>query len=176
MEINNFKKNKITLLTNEQQKSDENAKNCYICKEKFEDNHVKDKKYCKVRDHCHYTDKYTDFAHSICNLKFSVPKEIPIVSHNGSNYDDLFIIKEIAEGQFTCLGENTEKYITCTVSIKRKVTRNDKNGKEITKAISYRLQFTDSARFMVSSLLNLLNILLKEFLKLNVNTNMLTKI
>ena len=87
-----------------------------------------------------------------------------------------FITKEIAEGQFTCLGENTEKYITCAVSIKRKVTRNDKNGKEITKAISYRLQFTDSARFMVSSLLNLVNILLKEFLKLNVNTNMLTKI
>ena len=51
MEIINFKKNKMTLLTNEEQKSDENAKSCYISKEKFEDKHVKDKKYCKVRFH-----------------------------------------------------------------------------------------------------------------------------
>ena len=93
MEIINFKKNKMTLLTNEEQKSDENAKSCYISKEKFEDKHVKDKKYCKVRYHCHYTDKCADFTHSICNLKFSVPKEIPIVFHNGSNYDDLFYHK-----------------------------------------------------------------------------------
>ena len=27
------------------------------------------KKCCKVRDHCHYTGKYTGVAHSICNLK-----------------------------------------------------------------------------------------------------------
>ena len=37
---------------------------------------------------------------------------------NGSNYNYHFIIKELAEEfkkQFTCLGENTEKYITFTV-------------------------------------------------------------
>ena len=33
----------------------------------------------------------------------------------------------------------------------------DKNGEENTKNISYRLQFIDSARFMVSSLSNLGN-------------------
>ena len=32
-------------------------------------------------------------AHSICNLKYSVSKEILIVFHNGSNYDFHFIIK-----------------------------------------------------------------------------------
>ena len=32
-----------------------------------------------------------------------------------------------------------------------------KNGEEITKTISYRLQFIDSARFMTSSLSNLVN-------------------
>ena len=37
---------------------------------------------------------------------------------NGSNYNYHFIIKELAgefKKQFTCLGENTEKYITFTV-------------------------------------------------------------
>ena len=51
----------------------------------------------KVRDHCHYTGEYRGAAHSICNLKYSVPKNIPVVFHNGSNYDYDFIIKELAE-------------------------------------------------------------------------------
>ena len=49
--------------------------------------------------------------HSICNLKYSAPENIPIVFHNRSIYDSHFIIKELAEElkqQLTCLGENTE--------------------------------------------------------------------
>ena len=41
---------------------------------------MKDKKYCKVSDHCHYTGEYRGAAHSICNSKHSVPKKIPISS------------------------------------------------------------------------------------------------
>ena len=38
----------------------------YICKKEFS---VNDKKYQKVRDHCHYTGKYRGgAAHDICNL------------------------------------------------------------------------------------------------------------
>ena len=33
-------------------------------------------------------------AHGICNLKYSVPKKIPIVFHNGSSYDYCFIINK----------------------------------------------------------------------------------
>ena len=82
---------------------------------------MKDKKYRK--DHCHNTGEYRGAAHSICNLKCRVPKKVPLVFHNGSNYDYHFIIKELAEEfkkQFTCLGENTEKYITFTVPIGKK--------------------------------------------------------
>ena len=83
-----------------------------------------------------------------------MPKKIPIVFHNGSNYDYHFIIKELLEEfkkQLTCLGANTEKYITFTVQIEKEVTRIDKNGEEITKNTSYILQFIDSARFMANS-------------------------
>ena len=94
IKIINFKNKKMKLLIRyEHQNSYQNSKICYICKEKFEDNHVTDKKYRKVRDH--YTGEYRGTAHSVCNLKYSLPKEIPIVFHNGSNYDNNFIIKEL---------------------------------------------------------------------------------
>ena len=155
MEIINFKKKKMKLLTKKEQESYKNSKICYICKEKFEENHAKDKKkYRKIRDNCHYTGEHRGAAHRICNLKSSVPKEVSIVFHNGSNYDYHFIIKELAEEfeeKFTCLGENTEKYITFSVPIEKEVTRIDKRGKEVTKTISYRLEFIDNASFIASS-------------------------
>ena len=87
METIHFKKKKMNLLTNKQQKSYENAKICYICKEEFEDKHAKDRKCGKVRDHCHYTCEYRWAAQSLCNSKYGVPKEIPKVFHNRSNYE-----------------------------------------------------------------------------------------
>ena len=83
---------------------------------------MKDKKYCKVRDHCCYTGKYRGTVHSLCGLKYRVLKKIPLVSHNGSNYNHHFIIKELAEEfkkRYTYLGENTAKYITFTVPIQK---------------------------------------------------------
>ena len=81
-------------------------KSVIFVKENLKLNIWKNKKYRKVRDHCHYTGEYKSAAHSICNLKYSVPKGSPIVFHNGSNYDYHFITKELAEEfkkQFTCL-------------------------------------------------------------------------
>ena len=146
----------MKLLTKQQKESYENVKICYICKKKNVNKYLKDKKYCKVRDHCRHREE----QHTICNLKHIVPKSIPIVFRSGSNYDYYSIIKESAEEfkkQFTCLEENTEKYITFTVPIEKEVSRIDKNGEEITKNVSYILQFIDSARFMASSLSNLVN-------------------
>ena len=94
MKIINYKSKKTKLLTKEQQESYEKAKLCYICKEKLENRYLKDNKYRKVRDNCHYTREYRGAAYSICNLKYNVPKKIPIFFHNGSNYDYHFIIKE----------------------------------------------------------------------------------
>ena len=94
MNIINFKMNKRKLLTKEQQDSYKNAKSK---KEKFENKYVKDKKYRKFRDHYHFTGEYRGDAHGICNLKYCVPKKIPVAFHKGFNYDYHFIIKELAE-------------------------------------------------------------------------------
>ena len=69
MKIIIFKKKKMKLIIKEQQESFENANICYISEEKFENTYLKDKK-----DHCHYRDA----VHSICKLKYSVPKKNPI--------------------------------------------------------------------------------------------------
>ena len=142
----------MKLLTKEQQESYENAKICYIYKEKFDNKNLKDKKCCIVRDHSYYTGKYRGTVHSICNLKYSVPQKIFIVFYNGSKYDYHFIIKELAEEfkkLFTCLGENAEKYIAFTGPMEKEVTRIDANGEETAKNVSYILQFIDSMRFIV---------------------------
>ena len=77
---------------------------------------------CKVKYYCLYTCKYRGAAHDICNSKYRISKEISIVFDNGSNYDYHFIIKELAEelkGQFNCLKEITEKYVTFSLLIKK---------------------------------------------------------
>ena len=70
-----LKRKKWGLLTKEQQESYENANICFVCKEKFEKKCLKDKKYCEVRDHCHYTGEHRSALRSICNLKYSVPEK-----------------------------------------------------------------------------------------------------
>ena len=145
---------------------------CYICKETFEYKHAKDKQFRTVRNHCHYTGEHRGAAHSICNLKYSVPKEISIAFHNESNYDYNFIIKGLVEEfekHFICLGESTETYITFSGPKEKEVKRIDKKENEITKAISYRLQFINNARFMASSLSSFVKNLPEGILKLNVN-------
>ena len=46
-----------------------------------------DKKHHKVKDHCHYTGKYRGAAHNICNLRYRIPKEIPMVLHTTIIYN-----------------------------------------------------------------------------------------
>ena len=68
--------------------------------------------------------------------------------HNGCTYDYHFIIKELVKefnGNFECLGENTEKCITFSVPIKKNIENKDLE-------ITYKIEFINSCRFMSSSL------------------------
>ena len=62
---------------------------------KIEDKHPKDKKYCEIRDHSHSAGGYRGAAHSISNLKYSVPIEIFTVFHDGSNYNYIILSEKI---------------------------------------------------------------------------------
>ena len=54
-----------------------------------------DKNYCKSKHNCKFTGKYQGTCHKICK-KHTRLKEIPIIFHNGSNYDYHFIINQLA--------------------------------------------------------------------------------
>ena len=155
MKIINYEKKKEIILTNEEKESYENQEVCYICEKEFctdKNNKKEFQSYCKVRDHCHHTGKYKAAAHITCNLRYKIPRQISVVFHNGSTYDYHFIIKELAkefQGNFECLEENTEKYITLSVPIKKE----HDNG----KTTIYKLEFIDNFRFMSSSLSSLVN-------------------
>ena len=90
-----FDKKKLLPLTKEELKSHQDAKIWYVCGKWILKKLSKSKSYWKVRDHCKYTGKYRGAAHSICSLKLNLPYEIPVVFHNGSNYDYHFILKEL---------------------------------------------------------------------------------
>ena len=131
--IINYEKKEMIPLTDKENKSYEKQKVCYICKIEFNanENNKNAFNYQKVRDHCHYTERFRGAAHSICNLRYKTPKQIPVVFHNGSTYDYHFMIEELAKefkGRLERLGENREKYITFSVPTNKELD----NGKTIT--------------------------------------------
>ena len=146
--IVNYEMKPMDILTEEEKESYKNQELCRICEREFCNNN---KEMRKVRDHGHYTGKYRDAAHSKWNLEYAIVKEIPVLFHNGSVYDYHFIMKYLArefKGYFECLGENTEKHISFTVPFKKVI-----NDKEI----KYKINISDSCKFMKDSLSNLVD-------------------
>ena len=95
-----------------------------------------------------------------CNSTNKTPKKNSIVFHNGSTYNYHLVINKLANkfgGQLECLGGNTKKYITFSVPISKELD----NG----KAITYKLKFIDSFRFMSTLLSSLVDNLSKIYKK-----------
>ena len=139
----------MTPLTHEQQKKHSESDKCYICNQKFIYNKINKyyKNLMKVMDHDHYTGKCKGAAHSICNLRYKTQEDIPVVIHNGSNYDFHLIITELAKefrSEIHCIPEDKEKYKTFSIPIMHREVNN--------KIINFNLRFIDSARFMLGSL------------------------
>ena len=109
----------------------------------------------KERDHSLYTGKHRGAAQNVCNLKYSILKTFlwcftMSLFHKGAS-------KEFKE-EFNYLGKNTKKYKIPISKEAKGIYKNEKKNKQNkNKNISYKLQFTDGARFMTSSLSNLVN-------------------
>ena len=73
----------MILLINKELESYAIQEKYYICREEFKEEDTDDKKYHRARDHCCYIGKYRGAANGVCNLKYSTPKAIPVVFHNG---------------------------------------------------------------------------------------------
>ena len=95
MEIINYKEKEMMPRTDQETKFYEEQEVSHICKNEF-CFHRKAKHqfklFHKVKDHCRYTRTFRGVVHSICNLKYKVPKEVPVVIHN-AGYDTHFIIE-----------------------------------------------------------------------------------
>ena len=129
---------------------------CWICKEPFKGN--------KVRDHCHYTGRYRGPACNSCNLKYRKPKFIPVVFHNLSGYDSHLFIKKLGspneKENMDCIPNNEEKYISFSKTIKVGTYLDKKTAQYKDK--TFKIRFIDSFKFMASSLGALVNNLPKD--------------
>ena len=141
-------------LTDEENRSYENQKFCHICRKLF----TKDDK--KLKDNCHFTNKYRGAAHNECNMNYKITKNISIIFHNFFSYDGHFIIKELDnefDGELEILGKNTEINISYSVKISKKITKKGEDGNKKIENIPCRLKFIDSFRFMIASLSELVD-------------------
>ena len=87
IKIISFKEKDMIPLIDKEIVNYEEQKLCHICNKEFcydENEKNKFKLYQKVSDHCHYTGKFREAAHSICNIRYKIQREILVKIHNGS--------------------------------------------------------------------------------------------
>ena len=160
---NRFKIPKKMVMTPEDKINYKKATICHIC-ERGISKEGDDPRFKKVRDHCHLTGKFRGAAHSMCNLKYRLPKFFPVIFHNLSGYDSHLFIKNLgkSEGKIDCIPNNEEKYISFSKHI---LVDKFKNKKGEEKEVIREIRFIDSFKFMATSLDSLVNNLPKESFK-----------
>ncbi|CAB4009241.1 Gastrula zinc finger [Paramuricea clavata] len=128
------------VITPEQEAEFWMTRNCSICGNDLGDD--------RVRDHDHVTGLFRGAAHNMCNLKYRITWNVPVVFHNLRGYDSHLIMQEIGKFKMNInvVPNNMEKYISFSL------------GKS--------LVFIDSIQFMASSLEALVNNLSPEDFKI----------
>lgn len=120
------------------------AKNCHICGESFSKNNP------PVRDHDHLSPpgkNYRGAACNACNLNHQISFNVPVIAHGSMNYDIHILINAIAnkiKGSTKIIPLNSERYVAVIKYL---------------KDTSIRFTFTDSTKFLNSSLYNLSKLL-----------------
>ena len=103
-------------------------------------------------DHCHYLGLYQGPAHRICNLRYKIPRYIPVVFHNLSGYNTHLFIRELGKEfdsrSVGVIAENKEKYITLNVDV---IVGLYEDMWSRIKKKKIQLRFIDSIRLIASS-------------------------
>ena len=141
---NEFKFTKKMIYRKEDKDNYENSTDCYVCEGELGDD--------KVRDHCHFSGRYRGAAHNKCSLKLRRPDYIPVIFHNLEGYDSHLFMKNlgVTDGNIERIRKNEEKYISFTKSIVVDTYTDKKTAK--LKIVKKNIRFTDSFKFMSSSL------------------------
>ena len=115
-----FKFKKKIKMTRKDEIVFQNAEICHICDQKLDND--------KVRDHCHFAEKYRGTARDYCNKNYQIPNIFPVIFHNLTGYDSHIFIKNLGlsetsamgskiPGINNCIPNNEEKYISFTKDI-----------------------------------------------------------
>jgi hypothetical protein len=125
-DINRVIYRKFKIITDKDKVAYNNATDCHICEKELNGD--------KVWDHCHITGKYRGAAHNECNLKYKIPRQIPVVFHNLRGYDSHLLVQQFGkfpDDDISVIPNNMEKYMSITLG---------------------RFRFIDSFQFMPASL------------------------
>ena len=162
-------KKEMIPLSPEEWKKFRESKVCWLCRGKFGE-----KRFSKVRDHCHYTGKFRGAAHQSCNLKFQRPKFTPVFFHNLQNYDAHLFVRALGLMDevlsIKCIPNNDEKYISFSLRFElKRITKWDPKGEEwIEVVIPHEIRFLDSFKFTLAGLEGLVkNLSLKDLKETN---------
>ena len=159
-------KKEMIPLSPEEWKKFRESKVCWLCRGKFGE-----KRFSKVRDHCHYTGKFRGAAHQSCNLKFQRPKFTPVFFHNLQNYDAHLFVRALGLMDevlsIKCIPNNDEKYISFSLRFElKRITKWDPKGEEwIEIILKHEIRFLDSLKFTLAGLEGLVKNLSREDLK-----------
>ena len=134
-----FKFPKRMTFTEADERKYKRATKCHICDGELDDD--------RVRDHCHFTERFRGAAHNGCNLNYKAPKFIPVIFHNLSGYDSHLLARN--GEKINCIPNNEENYISFSKEVVVDEFSN-KEGKHV--QVKRELRFLDSFRFMSTSL------------------------
>ena len=124
------------------------------------DNLPKNKIICKNNkvihhDHCLPENNILGYICHNCNLKIKNKKEIPIIFHNGMNYDNSILLNGMSKFKpiINCIGITSEKFKSIEFRFKKYETDDDGEAHEIKS--NYSLRVINSYNLIMGSLNNL---------------------
>ena len=132
------------------------------------DNLPKNKIICKNdkvihHDHCLPVHNILGYICQNCNLQIMNKKEIPIIFHNGMNYDNSILLNGMSKFKpmINCIGITSEKFKSIEFKYKEYEMDDDEEAHEIKS--NYSLRVIDSYNLIMGSLNNLSSNLNNEY-------------